>query len=99
MSPVIYQKKGSHKELLEKLFKNGFLRIKVNDEILLIEDVLESGLDKNKKHTIYLIIDRIILKKENNDRIVEALELANKYSDGIINIQINNDNSKLFIKE
>ena len=91
MSPVVYEKKGSHKDLFEKLLKSGFVRAKIDGEMALIEDYVENGLDKNKKHIIFLVIDRIILKEENNDRIVEALELANKYSDGIINVAINDE--------
>ena len=89
MSPVAYQKKGTHKDLFEKLLKSGFVRAKVDGQMSLIEDFVEDGLDKNKKHTILLVIDRIILRKDNEDRIVEALELANKYSDGIIEVMIN----------
>ena len=89
MSPVVYEKKGTHKDLFEKLLKSGFVRAKVDGTMSLIEDFVEEGLDKNKKHTILLVIDRIILRKDNEDRIVEALELANKYSDGIIEVMIN----------
>ena len=91
MSPVALAKKGTHKELLEKLFKKGFVRAKIDGQIVLIEDYLEEGLEKNKKHDIFLVVDRIVLKNENNDRIVEALELANKYSDGIVNIMVNEE--------
>ena len=89
MSPVVYEKKGTHKDLLEKLLKSGFVRAKIDGEMSLIEDYVEEGLDKNKKHTILLVIDRIILRSSNEDRIVEALELANKYSSGIIEVMIN----------
>ena len=89
MSPVVYEKKGTHKDLLEKLLKSGFVRTKIDGEMSLIEDYVEEGLDKNKKHTILLVIDRIILRTSNEDRIVEALELANKYSSGIIEVMIN----------
>ena len=89
MSPVVFDKKGTHKDLLEKLLKNGFVRAKIDGQMAMIEDYVEEGLDKNKKHTILLVIDRIILRKDNEDRIVEALELANKYSDGIIEVMIN----------
>ena len=89
MSPVAYEKKGTHKDLFEKLLKSGFVRAKVDGQMSLIEDFVEEGLDKNKKHTILLVVDRIILRKDNEDRIVEALELANKYSDGIIEVMIN----------
>ena len=89
MSPIVSSKKGTHKDLFEKLLKSGFVRAKVDGEMALIEDFIEEGLDKNKKHTISLVIDRIILRKDNEDRIVEALELASKYSEGIIEVSIN----------
>ncbi len=88
MSPVVYEKKGSHKDLLSKLLKSGFVRAKIDNTMTMIEDYIEDGLDKNKKHTIFLVIDRIILKESNNDRLVEALELADKYSNGIICLEI-----------
>ena len=90
MSPVVYGKKGTHKDLLEKYLKNGFVRARIDNQMVMIEDYAETGLDKNIKHSIFIVIDRIILKSENNDRIVEALELAVKHSDGIIAALINN---------
>lgn len=90
MSPVVYGKKGTHKDLLEKYLKNGFVRARIDNQMVMIEDYVETGLDKNIKHSIFIVIDRIILKSENNDRIVEALELAVKHSDGIIAALINN---------
>ena len=89
MSPVVSEKKGSQKDLLEKLLKSGFIRARIDGNMEQIEDFVEEGLDKNKKHTIYLVVDRIILRKENEERIVEALEIANKYSEGYINVLIN----------
>ncbi|MCI5746130.1 MAG: excinuclease ABC subunit UvrA [Erysipelotrichaceae bacterium] len=91
MSPIVYEKKGSHKDLLSKMLKNGFIRAEIDGQMSLIEDYVEEGLDKNKKHTIFLVIDRLVLNSENNDRIVEALELACKYSNGIIEVLINDN--------
>lgn len=91
MSPIVINKKGSQKDLLEKFLKSGFIRAKIDGEMRMLEDVVEEGLEKNKKHNIDLVIDRIILTNENNDRIVEALELADKYSNGIIDVQIEDE--------
>ena len=88
MSPVVVEKKGSQKDFLEKLLKSGFIRARIDNEMVQIEDYVEQGLDKNKKHNIYLVVDRIVLKRENEERIVEALEIANKYSDGYINVLV-----------
>mgnify|MGYP003305768425 CR=1 FL=1 len=75
-APVVMNKKGTHKDLLSSLQSEGYVRVRIDGEIKYIEEV---ELDKNKKHTILLVIDRIILRTSNEDRIVEALELANKY--------------------
>ncbi|MDY4788143.1 MAG: excinuclease ABC subunit UvrA [Bacilli bacterium] len=88
LSPIARQKKGSHKDLLENLLKDGFLRIRVDGSIKLIEDIEE--LDKNKKHDIDIIIDRIVLNKDERNRIVEALETALKYSKGLAILLVNN---------
>ena len=65
---------------------NRFIaHVKIDGELALIEDYIENGLSTNIKHTVYLVVDRIALKEENNDRLVEALELASKYGEGIIN--------------
>jgi len=89
MSLIVSNKKGTHKDLLDKYFKQGFIRAKIDGSMAMIEDYLEEGLDKNKNHNIYLVIDRIVLKDENHDRLFEAIELADKYSNGIIYVDVN----------
>ncbi len=89
MSLIVDNKKGSQKDLFAKLLKSGFIRVKIDGELALIEDYVENGLSTNSKHTVYLVVDRIILKEENNDRLVEALELASKYGEGIIHVLVN----------
>jgi len=86
MSPVIYGAKGTHKDLLDKLRKDGYARVKIDGEIIdLSEDI---NLDKNKKHNILVVIDRIIKKDEVRSRIYEALELACKLSHGKAVVEI-----------
>ena len=86
MSPVVYGQKGTHKDLLDKLRKDGYVRIKIDDEILDLND--EIKLDKNKKHNLLVIIDRIIKKEDARSRIYEALELACKLSHGKVVVEI-----------
>ena len=89
-APIVENKKGSQKDLFNKLLKSGFIRVIVDKEMCVIEDFVEQGLSMDKKHNVDLVIDRLVLNDENSDRIVEALELANKYSQGVIDVYVNN---------
>ncbi len=80
MSPVIYGQKGTFKDLLDSLRKDGYVRVKIDDEVKDLSE--EITLDKNKKHNILVVIDRVIKKEEARSRIYEALELACKLSKG-----------------
>ena len=86
MSPVVYGDKGTHKELLDNLRKDGYVRIKVDDEVKDLSE--EIVLDKNKKHNILVVIDRVIKKQEVRSRIYEAIELACKLSKGKAVVEI-----------
>ncbi len=86
MSPVIYGKKGTHKDLLDKLRKDGYVRVKLDGEVKDLSE--EINLDKNKKHNILVVIDRIIKKDEARSRIYEALELSCKLSKGKAVVEI-----------
>ncbi len=90
LSPVVKDKKGSFKNLFTNLKKQGLQRVQVDGTLLDLDDEIE--LDKNKRHNIYAIIDRIIVKKEDEEqisRITEAIELAASMSGGNISIEIN----------
>ena len=82
MAPMVRQKKGGHKDLLEKMRKEGYVRAQVDGEMLLLED--EITLDKNQKHDISIVIDRMVLREENRSRIHDSLETALKLTDGLV---------------
>ena len=82
LSPVVHQEKGTQKEILDKIRVNGFSRLRVDGEITTIEEVKD--LDKNKRHDIDIIVDRIIVKKENRTRIYESIETALDWSHGLL---------------
>ena len=92
LSPKIINKKGSHKDLLTFLKKEGFLRVEINNKILRLDENIE--LDKNVKHNISIIVDRVVLDVDNRSRIFEAIQMASNYSDGIIHIR-NIDENKI----
>ncbi len=80
LAPVVDNKKGTHKELLERLQKEGFIRARINGETRMLEEIEE--LEKNKKHSIDVIVDRIV-KGSDRSRIHDSLETALKLSDGL----------------
>ena len=83
LAPVVKDKKGTHKNIFLNLFKKGFVRARVNGEILYLED--EIGLDKNKKHSIEVVVDRLVLKKDDKDfesRLTQSIETAIDLSNG-----------------
>lgn len=91
-SPVVHHEKGTHKDLFEKLRKEGYVRVRVNGENHdLDEDIV---LEKNKQDDIDVIIDRIILKEDSRSRISEAVETATKLSEGKVVVEILGENKK-----
>ncbi len=92
MAPVVHGEKGSHKELLEKLRKEGYVRIRVNNEMVDLSEEIE--LDKNKKDNIDVVIDRVVVKEDSHSRIFEAIEAATKLAEGKVVVQILGENAK-----
>ena len=90
LSPVVKDKKGTHKNLFLNLLKKGFVRVRVDGEILYLED--EIDLDKNKKHNIEVVVDRLSVKKEDKEfesRLTQGLETASELSGGKLLLNIN----------
>ena len=86
LSPVVYGEKGTHKDLLESLAKDGYVRAIIdNEEHELSEEI---NLEKNKKHFIEVIIDRLIIKEDIRSRLYESIELASKLSKGKVVIDV-----------
>ncbi len=86
-SPIISGEKGTHAKTLESLNKSGFIRVKIDGNIYTLDE--EISLDKNIKHTINVVIDRIIIKEDNLGRIEESIENAIKLSKGKVIITHN----------
>ncbi len=84
LAPIIRGKKGQHKNVLNQVSKKGFIRVRINEEIYKIDDAI--NLDKNKKHTIEILVDRLTVEKQMYDRITESVELALKLGEGLIGV-------------
>lgn len=80
LSPVVKNEKGTHKDLLAKILSSGFERVRVDGEIKRIPEV--EDLEKNKRHNIEIVVDRIVVRKDQRGRIAEAIELACDWSKG-----------------
>lgn len=80
LSPIVHGKKGTQKDLFENLQKEGYIRVRVDGELKLLEDV--EALEKNKKHNVDVVIDRIV-KGNDRSRLHDSLETALKLSDGL----------------
>ncbi len=93
-SPVVEGKKGTHKDLLEDLRKNGYVRVNIdNKEYDLSEDI---ELEKNKKHNIEVIIDRLVIKEGIKSRLYESLETGAKLSKGKVFVEIPGKEKQVF---
>lgn len=95
MAPVIMHSKGEHKAVFEKYLHEGFIRARVDGEIVSLED--EIKLDKNKEHDIDIVVSRFVIKDGIRDRVSEALEIALKFSGGFVKVMY--DDNELFLSE
>ena len=86
MAPVIRQRKGTHEKIIERIKKEGFTRIRVDGEIKIIDED-EIKLEKTFKHTIEIVVDRIVVKAGQEGRISEACELAIAHGDGLVEVE------------
>ncbi|WP_099188536.1 excinuclease ABC subunit UvrA [Tepidibacter mesophilus] len=94
LSPVIRGKKGKHEKVIERIKKEGFVRIKVDGENYEITD--EIDLEKNKKHNIEVVVDRIVIKEDIKNRLSDSIETAIKLSEGLVIIDVVGDEEILF---
>ncbi len=94
MAPVVHGEKGTHKDLLDELRKEGFVRVRVNGETYDLSE--EITLEKNKKDDIDVIVDRIVLKEEIRGRLMESLETATKLSKGKVIVDFVGDKEVVF---
>ena len=86
MAPVVKGKKGTHAKVLENAVKNGFVRARIDGEIHLLEEEIE--LKKTFKHNIDIVIDRIIIKEEIEQRVADSVETAMKLTGDVVTVNI-----------
>ncbi|NLZ72031.1 MAG: excinuclease ABC subunit UvrA [Clostridiaceae bacterium] len=87
-APIVKERKGEFKNQFDTLRKEGFVRVRVDGEILYLDDLPENyKLEKNKKHTIEIMVDRLILKEGIKSRLADSLETSLNLTDGLVLIE------------
>ncbi|MFH1036503.1 MAG: excinuclease ABC subunit UvrA, partial [Patescibacteria group bacterium] len=97
LGPVVRGKKGEHHGVLEEIQRAGFVRVRIDGIIYRVEEIMEKLLDRNKKHNIEVVVDRLIIDNDlDKSRLVDSLETALKLGKGIVivNRKSQNVNSK-----
>ncbi|MBB4826562.1 excinuclease ABC subunit A [Sporosarcina luteola] len=94
LAPVVSGRKGTHAKLIEDIKKQGYVRIRVDGETMDLDDNIE--LNKNKKHTIEVVIDRIVLKEGIEPRLSDSLESALRLAEGTVLVDIIDGDELLF---
>ena len=85
LGPVIRGKKGEHHGVLEEIQRAGFVRIRIDDIVFRVDEALEKILDKNKKHNIEVVVDKLVLDKSlDRSRLVDSVETALKLGKGVV---------------
>lgn len=95
LSPIVRGRKGTHEKVLENIKKNGFVRARVDGEIYDLSEE-EIKLDKNKKHNIEAVVDRIVIKEGIEGRLTESIETSLKLGEGLVIINVIGGEDTLF---
>lgn len=94
LAPIVSGRKGEHTKLLADIQKQGFVRVRVNGEVRDLSEKIE--LEKNKKHSIEVVVDRIVVKNDIHARLADSLETALKLSDGRVIVDVMDQEELLF---
>ena len=96
LGPNVIQKKGMHKKLLEKIKKDGYVRVRIDGELHDLDQVEDIELNKNQAHTIETVVDRVIIKEGIGSRLADSLELATEIGHGLVHVDIIGGETKVF---
>lgn len=86
LSPLVRDQKGEHRLVLEQVRKSGYARVRLDGEVLEVVESLKRNLDKQKKHNIDVVVDRVTVSADDRGRIYEALEKASEMADGLVTV-------------
>ena len=86
MAPLVTLQKGTHADKFKKLKAEGFARVRVNGELMTLDEI--PALDKNKKHSIDLVVDRLVIREGIRGRLADSVELALKHGEGRLSVAV-----------
>jgi len=96
MAPIVRSQKGTHEKTLDALRKDGFVRVMVDDVVYSLDDNII--LEKNKRHDIYVVVDRIVKKEGIISRLTESVDKCLQMADGLVMINANDENKLYSVK-
>ncbi len=101
LAPVVRDRKGEHKGVLEKIQQAGYVRVRIDGEVMPIEEALDKELDKKKKHNIEVVIDRTVIVDDEDEwqRLFESLETALDLGNGIVLIVLPDGGEEFIFSE
>ena len=94
LAPIVRAKKGEFTKLLVNMQKEGFVRVRIDGQMYELTDDIE--LDRNKKHTIDIIVDRLVIKEDIRNRLAESIETAMSHSNNLVKVDVIGEGEKLF---
>lgn len=94
LAPVVVQKKGEHKKVFEKIQKDGYVRVRVDGEMHEVTE--EFNLEKNKKHNIEIVVDRIVVSDKSRSRLFDSIEAALRLAEGYAIVDVIGGEEHLF---
>jgi len=98
LAPVVRSRKGEHKKLLEKLVRDGYVRARIDGQMVDLNNDIIPDLDKQRKHSIEVIIDRLIVSPEITSRLADSLEITCNLADGTVLVDIDGNELLLSCK-
>ena len=100
MAPKIRRKKGEHKDVFEAARRAGFVRVRVNGEILMLDEMGDLNLDKKKWHYVELVVDRLIVRPDTEiNRVAESVETALREGDGVVEAHVEGGDTLVFSEQ
>ena len=97
LAPLVTERKGRHEQLLARIRKEGFVRVRIDGDIVHTDDIV--ALDKNKKHSIEIVVDRLVIKQSMRRRLVESVSTAVKLTEGFLLVLFPDSSSEKLFSE
>ena len=100
LAPKVRRKKGEHREVFEAARRGGFVRVRVNGEVMLVEDTDTLALDKQKWHYVDIVVDRLIIRSDTEpSRVTESVETALREGEGVLNVGREGEDDLVFSEQ